>query len=299
MTNRLIFFQKIFIAILLCFAISNLVKAEQKTITLAYLENGLKELKNNEKQVALQLLANELIKGSGLQMKVKPVRTFNEMQQLIADGEVDYVIFNSFHFLKHYDFLDQYFVKPLLAIQRGPYDSENFVIVANKRYLDQELGSMRGKTLSLHPQYLLMKFYLEYLVKQSSGLDNLHFFKKIKHTKTASQAVLDVYFGASDLCIIPKHIFDLTVDLNPAIMKKIAIIHESGKQFFPVLVFSFKHVDSSDRKIINENLSVLNESVRGEQILDMFNIQAINPVELDELQPMRILFKNYQSLIQK
>ena len=40
----------------------SLAELEKKQVHLAYLENGLSELKNNEKQVALQLLANELIK---------------------------------------------------------------------------------------------------------------------------------------------------------------------------------------------------------------------------------------------
>ncbi|MFW5444421.1 MAG: phosphate/phosphite/phosphonate ABC transporter substrate-binding protein [Methylococcaceae bacterium] len=299
MINKLHFFQKIFIGILFCVSTPNLVLAQQQFVTLAYLENGLKELKNNEKQVALQLLANELIIDSGLQMNVIPMRTFSEMQESIEDGDIDYVIFNSFHFLSHYDFLQDYFVAPLLAIKRGPSDRENFIIVANKQYADMDLNSLRNKTLSLHPQYLLMKFYLAYLIKQSSGLDYKQFFNKIKHTKTASQAVLDVYFGISDLCIIPKHIFDLTVDLNPAIMKKLVILHQSEEQFFPVLVFSFKHLDGSVRNLINRNLSELNQSVRGEQILDMFNIQSINPVTLEQLQPMRILFQNYQTLSQK
>ncbi len=299
MTKRLVFFQKLFFAILFCFAGSNLVKAEQKLFTLAYLENGLKELKNNDKQVALQLFANELIRGSGVQMTVKPVRTFPEMQQLISDGKVDYAIFNGYHLLEHYDFLHDHFVTPLLTIQRGPSGRENFIIVANKQYMGQQLKDLQGKTLSLHPQYLLMKFYLEYLIAKSTGLDILHFFNKIKHTKTASQAVLDVYFGSSDLCIIPKHIFDLTVELNPAIMQKIFIMHQSGKQFLPVLILNFKHVDNSIRSLINKNVSMLNQSARGQQILEMFSLQSVHTVKLEQLQPMQKTFKHYQSLLKK
>ncbi|MCF6252587.1 MAG: PhnD/SsuA/transferrin family substrate-binding protein [Methylococcaceae bacterium] len=299
MIKRLVFFQKFFFAILFCFASSNLVRAEQNVVTLAYLENGLKELKNNEKQIALQLLANELIRDSGVKMIVQPVRSFAEMRQLISDGKVDYTILNGYHLLEHYDFLQSFFVTPLLTIQRGPSDRENFIIVANKQYIGQELINLQGKTLSLHPQYLLMKFYLEYLIENSSGLDILHFFSKIKYTKTASQAVLDVYFGSSDLCIIPKHIFDLTVELNPAIMQKIFIMHQSGKQFFPVLILNFKHVDNTIRTLINKNLSLLNQTARGQQILDMFSIQSVHTVKLKKLHPMQNIFKHYQSLLKK
>jgi len=73
--------------------ISSSMANEQQEVILAYLENGLSELKNNEKQVALQLLSNELIRDNDLKMSIMPVKSFSEMQRLITDGIVDYAIF--------------------------------------------------------------------------------------------------------------------------------------------------------------------------------------------------------------
>ncbi len=81
-------------------------------------------------------------------------------------------------------------------------------------------------------------------------------------------------FGVSDICIVAKHIFDLSVELNLAILKKVVIVHQSGETFLPVLFFSFNHLNSDIRNSINANMSVLKQTTQGKNILDMFNNQV-------------------------
>lgn len=285
--------------IILCLTYTVSVRAAQREITLAYLEQGLSELNENEKQIALQLLANELIKDSGLYMTIKPISTFPEIKRLILAGKIDYVIFNSYHYISHHDFIDQNINTPIWTIQRGPSDKENHIIVANKRHSSLDIKQFKDKTASLHQQYLLMKFYFEYIIKKTSGLNSSTFFKSINNTKTASKALLDVYFGLSDLCIVPKYIYDLSIDLNPALSQKLSIIHQSGERFLPILIFSFKHVDPVSKEVINNNIAKIGDTIRGRQILDMFNIQSVKLTNQEQIKPMINLYTNYQALIKQ
>ncbi len=75
-----------------------------------------------------------------------------------------------------YDFFQDIIVEPIWTIQRESSDQENYIIVAKKPMTNLQLNSFRGKPVSLHPEYLLMTYYLNYLVKQSSGIDSLRFF---------------------------------------------------------------------------------------------------------------------------
>ncbi len=283
---------------LLYFASAHLLIAEENQMTTIYLQNGLNELSKNEKQMGLQLLSNELIKDSGMTMVVKPVNTFEKIQQLIKAGEIDYAILNSFHYLKHFDYLHQVANKSLWTIQRGPNSTEKYIIVANKDLKNKTIGQLSGASLSFYPHYLLMNFYLDFTIKQSSGLTREQFFKKMKHTKTASQAILDVFFGISELAIVPRFVFDLTVELNPAIKQQLVIIHQSKETFFPVLIFNFnsRHPPFI-KKMVNNNLTTLDDKARGKQILDMFNIRSIKPINFDQLQSMRLLFQQYTLLL--
>ncbi len=286
---------KLFFLVLFYLTSSNLVIANEEQLTLAYLENGLNELSNNKKQMGLQFMADELVKGSDLQMTILSVNTFPEIKRLIKAGKIDYLILNSFYYISHHDFLHQFFTAPIWAVQRGIADKENYILVGQKHTPAQDLKQLQGKRLSFHPQYLLMKFYLKYLIKQSSSLDIDDFFKNLKHTRTASQAILDVFFGISDVCIVPKHIFELTADLNPAIKQKLSIVHQSGEKFLPVLIFDFNRTVSSHEHI-NNNLSTIGNSVRGRQLLEMLNIEAIKITNPEQLQPMRELFYSYKAL---
>jgi len=293
MLNNLL--QRMFIMVFLL-AVSNVVSAEPNELTMAYVENGLTELRNNEKQVALQLLVNELIKDSGFKMVVKPFSTFAQLQRSIVTGDVDFLIINSFHYISHADFFHKEIVEPIWSVLHGPLDYETHILVAHKRYAELSLQDFKGKQISFYTQHLMMNFNLEYIVKKASGLDSSHFFKKIKSTKTASQAVLDVYFGGSDLCVIPKYLYDLTVELNPAMLKKIVIIKPESEQFIPVLLFNFKHTDPAARGAVNKNIAVLDETVRGKQIMEIFKVQIVNLITEEELEPMRKLFQTYQAL---
>jgi len=275
----------------------NLAFAQQyNEVTLAYLENGLNELSNNKKHMALQFLSEELVKGSDIRISILPVSTFPEIQSLIIAGKIDFVIFNSFYYIRHHDFLAQFIKDPIWVVQRGDQDKENYILLTNKQYADQNIIRLQGQRISFYPHYLLMKLYLEHLTKQSNSQDVASFFKKIKHTKTASQAVLDVFFGISDVCIVPKHIFDLTADLNPAIKQKLSIFHQSGEKFLPVLIFDFNHTNPVHNHI-HKNLSKIGDTVRGKQLLDMLNIEAIKVTNQEQLKPMQKLFQSHQVLL--
>lgn len=287
--------RKLIFSLILLSTTTSIVMARQDDLTLAYLENGLNELSNNKKQLGLQFMADELVKGSDLHMSILSVNTFSEIKRLIKSGEIDYLILNSFYYISHYDFLHQFFKDSIWAVQRGMADKENYILVTSNKYADQNLKQLKGKSISFHPQYLLMKLYLKYLIKQSNGLDIASFFKKIKHTRTASQAILDVFFGVSDVCIVPKHIFELTADLNPAIKQKLSVFHQSGEKFLPVLIFDLSHTIPS-HKHIHKNLSTISNTVRGRQLLEMLNIEAIRLTDLEQLKPMRELFHSYNAL---
>ena len=294
-------FNALFLKQIVVFLLILLISASARSdsgqdISFAYLEKGLTELKDNEKQIALQLMANELTRNTDLHISIKPVFTFAEMQDLIQKESIDYAILNSFHYLNHYGFFQQFISEPVWGVQRSEFELESYVIVAQKKYADKAIKSFSNKQLSSHQPYLLMNFYLDYWVNKSTGQQTQQFFKKIKYVKTASQAVLDVYFKSSDLCIVPKHIFDLTVDLNPAILKRLTIIHQSESLFSPVLTFTFKHVDPLIKQALNNNFVNFGQTPRSQQILEMFNFQAIKPITLKQLTPMYTLFKNHQAL---
>ncbi|BCG65950.1 MAG: hypothetical protein methR_P3822 [Methyloprofundus sp.] len=287
---------KYVLVICLYLALTNVAHAKPEQFTLAYLKTGLSELTDTNRRVGLKLLVNELIQDDTVRQTIQPVDSLAGLQHLIIRSDVDYIFINSYHYISHYDFFKQHLKQPIWAIQRGTERRENYIIVTRKRYAGQSLHQLRGKNISLYQPYLLVKLYLDYLIKQSDNQNSTQFFSKIKYTKTASQPILDVFFGKSDLCIVQQHIFDLAVDLNPAILKELTIIHESGHLFFPALAFSLKQADSLYITTVNQGLSNFEENIRGEQILEMLGLHKIIPIQAEQLQPMYHIYQAFHGL---
>lgn len=270
--------------------------ANPKEIAIAYLQNGLGHLNSYERQIALQSLANKIFKTQGFNIKLIPFVSFFEMQQSIIQGDIDFSIINSFHYLSHHPFFQQYTVNPIWTVQRGTSAAENYILIANNQHTGKSLADFKNKTISLYKEHLLLEFYLDFLTKKESGQIHSAFFSKIKYTNSISLSVLDVFFGNSDLCLVSSHVFDLATELNPAIKKKVTIIHQSGEKFLPGLLLGFKHVDPSIRHIIDTRVSKFDTSPVGQKILELLSIQRIRTIRQEELSPMLDLFKNYQVL---
>lgn len=293
---KILWFRRLFFLISCSIFFNAAVSAQEQTLTLAYLENGLADLKDSEMQIALQLLAKELTQDSDVNMSIKAVPTLPEMFALIKSGKVNYTIINSFNYIMEKDQLSPYLDATMWAIQRSQKAQEDYVLVVRKETPYKDIGSLSGKRLSLHQDYLLMKLYLQFIVKKNSHLSLEKFFKSVKNTRTASQTVLDVYFSTSDVCIVPQHILDLVAELNPDINNKLKVVHHSGEQFIPALVLSFKGIPENINTIVAHNTEQINRTLRGQQILNMFHIQSLVKTSVNQLDYMIDMYNEYKSM---
>lgn len=270
--------------------------AQQPTLNIVYLENGLKDLNKVDKLVALNLLAKEFIKGSDSDISLLAVNSIEEMIDWVKQGKVHYGILNSYYYLSYSEQLKPFTGPDLWKIQRSFEEKEDYVLVINKNIDYKDLKSLAGKRLSVHQDYLMMNFYLKYWLKKSANQPVEKFFKSIKNTKTASQSVLDVFFNTSDVCIVPEYILNLVRELNPAINKGIKVVHHSGANFIPALVLTFNYSSNAYADKVRSNLEALTDTVRGQEILNLFNIKNITPTHHDSLAYMFDIFNEYALL---
>ena len=273
--------------------------ADTQHISFAYLETGLKDLNDADRHVAVQLLAKELIRNSENEIKVFSLKSMAEMLDMIKVGKVNYVIINSYLYLTGRQKLQPFLSDEIWGVQRDKEAKENYVLVVAQDFNYQNLNSLLGKSISIHKDYLLQNFYLDYLVKKEAKLPIDKFFKRIKDTRTNSQAVLDVFFKTSDSCLVPKYVVDLVAELNPAVLKGIRIVHYSGVEFIPALVLRMNNNSVDASNIIRNNLLTLSDNARGQEIMNLFSIKSIKPINANALQDMIKTYDEYQSMTVK
>lgn len=272
----------------------NPVYGQEKNMTLAYIETGLKELNNTDKQVALQILAKHLTKNIDTELAVTPLNSTQEMLDLAKAGKINYSLINSYFYLKNQESLDPLLTREMWAAQRGQQLEEDYVLIVNNDIDYRDIRSLSGKRLSLYADDLLLGFYLQQLIQQETNKVPSSFFKSIKGTRTLSQSVLDVFFKTSDACLVPNHIVDLVMELNPAVKQGIKIVHHSGAHFIMALILVFKNNPEVEANAIRANLQALPNSIAGQQILDLFHVKAITRIQPESLNSMLDLYRQHQ-----
>ena len=85
-------------------------------------------------------------------------------------------------------------------------------------------------------------------------------------------------------------------ELNPAINNDIKVVHHSGANFIPALVLTFNYSGNAYADKVRNNLGTLTDTVRGQEILNLFNIKNITPAHHDSLTYMFDIFNEYALL---
>ena len=120
-------------------------------------------------------------------------------------------------------------------------------------------------------------------------------FGSIEVRTRLSQAVLPVYFGQADLCLVTKNGFDTMVELNPQVGRSLSAIAHS-----PILISEvtcFRRTFTGSYR--NDTVSAYLEAhlyPEGQQTLTLFQIEAAVPVTPDDLALTQKLYQRYLEL---
>lgn len=273
-----------FITLILLSLAAN-IHAEEKMI-IAYLKEGLAELNKSEKLVALQMWSDDFASQNHRVAEVRGIDSLAELMQAIQLKQVDLALLNTGEFLLEYPQLKPYMAPEIYAVERTEGLYEDYLIVVKKSSSIKTIADLNRKRFSYTSEHVSFNHYLEYLTLHTNGQKPAQYFKQIRNSPTASQSVLDVFFGNSDACLIPRHVYMMTASLNPEILQQLTVIHSSGPIFIPAVVLAFNYTSENDRATYGKFLTETHNTVRGQQIFDLFKIMRIVQVNYTHFQPM-------------
>lgn len=265
---------------------STSLRADLSTSYFVFLQDGIGELQKLEKQVAFDVWNEWTAQDGNYQLSTTWVSTMQDLLKIIKNKKVDYALLDGSNFIKYFPQLKPNLKGETWVVQRTEKPFEEYVLLTSKESKATELKQLKGTTLSLHSEFRLLKMYLDYIVKKSTHTSAENHFKVIREAKTESQSILDVFFGYSEACLVAKHVLEDAIELNPAIRNKIKIIHHSGEIFLPVIYIAFNNAPDITLTRFAEAVDKLHNTVRGQQMLDLFGVHAIKKIEQKELYPM-------------
>jgi ABC-type phosphate/phosphonate transport system substrate-binding protein len=269
------------------FSSSSVTLAAESSIShFVYLQDGIDDSQSAEKQIAIKVWNEWVAQNGDFNISTHSAATMPDFFKLIKNQKIDYALMDGSNFVRYYNKL-----KPILSgeawgVQRSDKAYEEYVLLTRKGGNVTEINELKGTTLSLYPDYGLLRMYLDKLIMNVSHTSLGNFFNIIREVQTESQAILDVFFGYSDVCLVSKHVLDAAVELNPAIRDKVKIIHRSGEKYVPVIYIAFNNVSDIEQSRFNKAMNKLNNTTRGKQLLNLFGIQAIKKINQEKLYPM-------------
>lgn len=166
---------------------------------------------------------------------------------------------------------------------------EEYVLLAQD---DSGIGSLDGLMkghLIFHdsPRTSLAFQWLEWIVKKQNLEKNVtDHFGAIKHVEKLTDAVLPLFFGKADMCLVTQTGFSTMVELNPQIGRKLRVIAKSAP-LVPALLCFRKDYASSQKEIILTALKELHRSSAGQQVLTIFQAEALVEVDSTMLEETR------------
>jgi ABC-type phosphate/phosphonate transport system substrate-binding protein len=284
----------IIFSIFLFFSASS--RADQLSTHFIFFQDGLVELEKSEKQLAVDVWNEWVAQEGNYNLSTTVAPTMEGFLQSIKQKNVDLALLDGSNFIKYYSEIKSNIKGDVWAVQRAEKGYEEFVLLTRKGGKATELRKLKGTTISLYTEYSLLKMYLDYLVMKSAHTSTSDYFKVIRKTKTESHSILDVFFGYSDACLVAKHVFDNVIEMNPAIRDKIEIIHHSGEMFIPAIYFILNSGSKVTQARFTDAMYKLHNTVRGQQLMDLIGIHAINRIQQKKLFPMLEINSQVQQL---
>jgi ABC-type phosphate/phosphonate transport system substrate-binding protein len=210
----------------------------------------------------------------------------------VENNKVDLVSMTSIEYLrlKH-----KAFIEPAFAYMRGGKTTQTYhlLIHANKGY--SSLSDLKGKKLVIVKMDATSLLFLNTALLKQRLPEMKDLFSVVEEKSKPAQAVLSVFFGQSDACLINDVTFQTMKDMNPQLGKNLEILATSPELLDNLTVFR-KNMESTMKQKVFDVSRRLKTTARGKQILALFKVDDLVPMKEIDLVGIRELLNEYDRL---
>jgi ABC-type phosphate/phosphonate transport system substrate-binding protein len=277
----------------LCFAFPGNSEATAKPdLVVAFSPRSMIDVDVKDAMSAFRIYVEEIAKQVGQSASIVSYETVEGVMKEVEDGQVDMVSMFPVDYLrlKNKQHLDLAF-----GMARGGKLTTKYLLLVHTNKGYSKINDLKGKKTALAKGDQTGALYLNtMLLKQHLG-DAKGFFSHVEEKGKASQAVLAVFFGQSDSCLVAESSYQTMVEMNPQLGKDLKTIASSQELLDNMAVFRKGLNDEIKRKSL-EVAARLKTYPRGKQILMLFKVEDLSPLREADLTGLRELMNEYDKL---
>jgi len=261
--------------------------------TAAFLQSN-----RNDVEAALKVLCETIGRKRGYQVTMTSQSFHNaaDFDRAIEAGEINFAVFDSLAFVatRHPGDLTPVYI-PITTGTRG----RRYLLLVRRDSGLRTLADLRGKSIVelQAPDLSVGHTWLSSLLLAQGLGANEKFFRSIGYVDRSSAAVLPVFFGRQDACLVDDLAFKLMVELNPQVGALLQTVEISVPLVGGVMCVSEANWPTREfRPALLKTLGELHLEPAGRQILTLFKMDQMVPYEETYLDSARELWSTYTRL---
>jgi phosphonate transport system substrate-binding protein len=263
-------------------------EAQQRaTFNIGFSPNLFTDVKKADALASMKVWTGTLLTRRNINLISVPViyTDTDALKTALVAGKVDFVamLTEEFFALEADIALDHFFYTSL----HGSI-TEEYLLLVRRDHGVESLAALQGKRLALvtGARLGLASVWAETRLMQQgfSGLND--FFVSVDAQPKTSRAVLKVFFGKTDACLVSRAGFETMVELNPQIGKTLTVL-EMSPAFIPALMCIRGSFDSALKEELVAGVLELDTDPRGQQMLTVFKADDLVQGGIEELASAR------------
>lgn len=238
----------------------------------------------NDALALTKILTENVVRGSSLSVKSTTphfFENFNDIDKSILEEKDDLYILLSTEYLslKNKDLLE-----PIVVANRNKSVYDVYHLIVKKESNIKSLGDLKGKNIIIGESREgdIAHHWLDNLLLKSNLEVKENFFGKIKTSEKSLPALLPVFFGTADACIVTENLLRTAYEMNPQLENELISIEKSEPLLIAILA-SRKSLSAKLKTELTNGLLDLDKSVDGKQILTLFRINGLRLFKIEFL----------------
>lgn len=174
-----------------------------------------------------------------------------------------------------------------------------YYLIANKSLNVKELKSIKNTTVSIKKYNLSSEIWFDKISLLENKKSYKNLVKKVNYKEKESSSLLDVFFKKSQFAVISKSTWDIMIELNPSIKKRVEVIRKSKKIHYPFIGLFSNNASEKGLKAffrLSENIKGLK---RGEQIINLLKFDSVHRIDENSLNALNNFYSEYFELQKK
>lgn len=271
--------------------------ADPTELRMGFSDNVFQDVIKSDAQAITKIYAEGVLDGiyeEEWQAKTMVFSQVTSIVEALRADEVDFLILLPMEYLEISRAVP---LEVIWTVMVGEAVSYEYVLMARRDSGIGDLEHLAGRKLVMDTggKGRIPQMWLDTMLWNSDLSGSEDFFDSIKEVGKPAQALLPIFFGEADACLIPYQTFHTMAELNPQLSEQLVVLFRSPGFCRGVLCAPPAVYEKYEPRF-EDTCTSLNTGPQGRQLLTIFRVDEIVPFEPAHLEGVQELVQEYDRL---